>query len=225
MSVSVVVTCFNNERYIEEALQSIYSQTFKPTEVVVIDGGSTDNTLKILKKQGKKIRFESHEGFFASHARNRGIKTTKGDWIYFLDGDDVAYPDALANLTAIAIKTKPDMVYGGFRIIEGNTEKIGYLKPYNPRLLVSQCYIHMGASLLNRKIFQKIGFFDETLHIAEEIDLLCRIALANCKVIFVPKFIMKHRHHSSSIIGRGRWKMDTPNVVNKYYDLFKKRFT
>jgi len=118
------------------------------------------------------------------------------------------------------------MVYGDFYIISPIGDIIGehIAGPYRPSMLARQCFIHAGALLLRRNVFDIVGYFDETLHIAEDIDFNCRMALASCSVAYVNKFIMKHRHWRGSISARPRWKMDTTNVVNKYYDLFKKRF-
>lgn len=234
--ISVVITCFNNEKYIEEAVASIFTQTLKPLEVIVIDGGSSDGTmdkLHLIKNYmldnhlfSGKITIESHDGFFGAHARNQGVKLSSGEWIYFLDGDDIAYPDTLEVLLDEANRVHPHMVYGGFKVIGPTGIEIGELiKPYKPILLVSQCYIHTGAALIHRNVFNIVGFFDESLHLSEDIDFWCRMVLADCRIVFISRYLMKHRHHRQSICGRGRWKMDVVTVLERYYRTFKKKFS
>lgn len=226
--VSVIITSYNCEKFIEEAVNSVLSQTYVPIELIIIDGGSTDRTIEIvnrmLRDSPKKFIVEVHEGY-ASGVRNRGIQISKGEYIAFLDGDDLFYPNAIETLIS---KFTPlvDMVYGDYIIVDSNKTKIHYAVAgeYKPIGLITRCYIHTGALLINKRIFNFVGGFDESLRLAEDRDFWCRMALADCKILYVPKLIMMHRYYRNSISSSGRFRMDNTVVTDRYYKIFKKRF-
>jgi len=223
--ISVIITTFNNEKHIQQAIESVFAQTYKPLEVIVVDGGSTDRTLDIVKSYGDRIKWDSNPNWFAAGARNRGFEMASADYFFILDGDDILYPDAIDTLYS-NLPPSHHMIYGDYDIIDttGNFVVRHISGKYDPRLLARQCFIHTGTLLLLRTTVEVVGKFDESLHIAEDIDYWCRMALAGCSVAYISKPMMKHRHHRESISARPRWKKDTVNVVNRYYDLFKKRF-
>ncbi len=116
VKVSVVVPCYNVESYIEEALESILKQSFQSYEIIAIDDGSTDNTLKILNEFKKKhtdlkLRVYSDMNHGVGYQRNRGIKYAIGEYIYFMDSDDILNEKCLEILYNKAQKEKLDILY------------------------------------------------------------------------------------------------------------------
>jgi glycosyltransferase involved in cell wall biosynthesis len=226
--VSVIITSYNCERFIEEAVNSVLAQTYKPIELIIVDGGSTDRTIEIVNRIFKdspdKPIVEVHEGY-AAGVRNWGIKKSKGEYIAFLDGDDLLYPDAIKIMTS-EINPSIDMVYGEYLIVDSNKNEIHHAvsNEYKPIELLLQCYIHTGALLINRNVFNSIGGFDETLYISEDRDLWFRMALADCKIVYIPKLMMMHRYYLNSISSSGKFRMDNTTVTDRYYKIFKKRF-
>src|SRR3990172_8271100 len=94
--VTVVIPSHNYARYVGDAVQSVLAQTYVPVEVIVVDDGSTDDTLQVLARFGDRIRVLRLPGHGVAHARNAGLRAAMGEFIVFVDADDVLLPDALA---------------------------------------------------------------------------------------------------------------------------------
>jgi glycosyltransferase involved in cell wall biosynthesis len=118
---SVVVPVYNGERFIGEALRSVFAQTLPASEVVVIDDGSTDRTKEIVSQFGESVHYYYQPNKGAAEARNRGIAAACGEWIAFLDADDIWYPEKLA-LQFDYLKRHPEVqfVYSDLAICDEN---------------------------------------------------------------------------------------------------------
>jgi len=101
MDISVVIPCFNAESFVGASLRSVAAQTLVPAEVVVVDDGSSDDSIAAVRSAGIPIRLLQTEHCGGAGARNRGIEAATGDWIAFLDADDVWYPDHLARAAEV----------------------------------------------------------------------------------------------------------------------------
>jgi len=96
--ISVIIPCHNVEEYIDEAIASVMAQTYMDFELILVDNNSTDNTLRILERwaiNSSRIRVLQEKGKGASRARNLGMSVARGNWIQFLDADDLMLPDKL----------------------------------------------------------------------------------------------------------------------------------
>lgn len=179
--ISVVIPLYNKEHSILKAVQSVLNQTFEDFEVIIVNDGSTDNSVKVLKElNSHKIRIINKANGGVSSARNRGIKESNSDFVAFLDGDDWWDPSFLMTLTNLKVKY-PDagiytgkylMVYNKKKSVKQNIfpEKEGYFDIYTH--LHS---IHSSSILVNKKVFEVCGFFDENLTHGEDIDMWIRI--------------------------------------------------
>lgn len=98
--VSIIVPTYNNEKYLANCIDSLLAQTFQDFEVIVVDDGSTDQTIKLLKafKTNPRIRVHSQPNSGISAARNQGLKLSRGKFISFVDSDDCVTPDFLEKL-------------------------------------------------------------------------------------------------------------------------------
>lgn len=113
--VSVIIPNYNQERYVGETIESVLSQTYRNFELIIVDDGSTDKSLEILREYEKKddrVIILTQENMNASVARNKGIEHSKGDYFYFMDSDDTMYPDGLEALVKAAEKYDADLVIG-----------------------------------------------------------------------------------------------------------------
>lgn len=148
IKISVIVPIYNVEEYLDECMESLLNQTFNLFEVIAIDDGSTDSSFEILKKyetRFKHIKIISKSNGGLSNTRNLGIEKSEGDYILFLDSDDMLRKDALEKLYNLAIKYKLDLVvYDGKRVDEINgvvdKEKYNRRKIYNEELLNKEEY-------------------------------------------------------------------------------------
>ncbi|MCF4102119.1 glycosyltransferase family 2 protein [Gillisia sp. M10.2A] len=132
MLISIIVTCYNQEKYISKALESILLQTYEDWECIVVDDGSTDNSfLKIQEFVDKDSRFKYffHENSGVSTTRNKGIEASQGSYIQFLDGDDFLEKTKLdKSIEVIKHNSKIDVVFSNFKLYDDKKNK--YLSPY-----------------------------------------------------------------------------------------------
>lgn len=120
---SIIIPVYNVENYIKRTLDSVFKQTYKDFEVIIVDDGCTDNSITLAKEYDVKIINEDHVG--VSQARNIGQKHAKGEYLLFLDSDDYWNKDLLANINK-SLKSKPDVVRFQVRTVTDNKEKIDY---------------------------------------------------------------------------------------------------
>ena len=113
--ISVVVTCYNHENYIEQCLRSIFKQTYRNIELIVLDDGSTDNSSEIIQEVLKEspfvTTFESHENIGVVRTRNKGLILLNGDYFLFVDSDDFLDETYVEELYECAINRQADIVY------------------------------------------------------------------------------------------------------------------
>ncbi len=125
--VSVIVPNYNAERYISACIESIENQTYKNIEVIVIDDGSTDSSVRVMRDLTQKynnITLYRQENQNAAIARNQGLKFSKGVYLLFLDSDDILYKDAVASLVESAESEKSDLVIGKYKTIDKDDKVI-----------------------------------------------------------------------------------------------------
>lgn len=101
MDISVVIPCFNAEEFVAASLDSVAAQELEPTEVIVVDDGSSDESLAAVRSTGLPVRLLETHRLGGAGARNRGVEAARGDWIAFLDADDVWYPDHLGRAAEV----------------------------------------------------------------------------------------------------------------------------
>jgi len=108
--VSILIPCYNAERWVGDAIRSALAQTYEPKEVIVVDDGSTDGSLEVMKSFGDAIRWESGPNRGACEARNRLTALSRGEWLQYLDADDYLMPDKIAKQMDVVQQTDCDMV-------------------------------------------------------------------------------------------------------------------
>ena len=169
--VSVIIPCYNQEKYIADCLESILAQTFDDYEAIVIDDGSTDNSVKIVEeyqKKSDKIRLIRQENQGVVTARNNAIKQAKGKYIYPLDADDISHPEVLEKSVEAIESGKGDIIsckYQGFTKSDEIQQKIALRKFVTPSKLnmILGCCI-ANSSLYRKSDFEKCGGYDEAFN-------------------------------------------------------------
>ena len=117
--ISVIMPCYNGESYIAEAIESVIGQTVTDWELIVTDDGSTDGSADIIRayaEADRRITYIATPNLGAAHARNTGVTAARGEYIAFLDCDDIWLPDKLAKQLQLAESTKADIVYCSYRV-------------------------------------------------------------------------------------------------------------
>jgi len=203
--VSIVMPCYNNEAFIKEAIDSAINQTYPHVEIILVDDGSKDRSVDILRSFGDKIQWESGLNQGAPIARNRGITLSRGKYIKFLDADDILLPDCIERQVIEASELAVDrqaIVYGDAIRIDrqGNripsypcqprqptVDPIEHILAYCP---LTSCPLHQKAYL------EAIGGFDPTLTRGQEHDLHLRLVLSGVEFIHYSHPVYQYREYT-----------------------------
>lgn len=184
-TVSVVIPVYNGARYLREALESVFAQTYTDYEVVCVDDGSTDASIDILKGFGSRIAFVQQRNAGGCAARNEGVRRSSGPYVAFLDQDDRWYPRKLEQQVK-ALDADPDAVLAlcnSDRMdTEGRVLQVGATVTERPGLLteplgrlIGEDQLLSSAIMVRREAFVRAGMFDEELHGFEDFDLAARL--------------------------------------------------
>lgn len=179
--VSVVIPCYNQGRFLGEAIESVLHQSYRDFEIIVIDDGSTDSTRQVAL--GQPVRYFSQSNQGLSAARNRGIREGQGEYFVFLDADDRLLPGALrAGVDALIEHPKCAFAFGAYRVIDENGSTLADPIPgphgaFDYRSLLRGNCIEMHATVTYRaSVFETIGVFDPNLKASEDYDMYLRVA-------------------------------------------------
>ena len=206
MNISVIIPVFNGEATIKETINSILNQTFQDIEIIIINDGSTDATLETIKEiSNSRIKIFSYPNAGLSASRNRGISQAKGEYISFIDADDLWTPDKL-ELQWQALQDNPQaaVAYSWTDYIDESSKflKSGRRIKVNgdafSKLLVTNFLENGSNPLISKKALEKVGGFDELLPVAEDKDMWLRLA-ANYEFVCVEKPQILYRSSINSL--------------------------
>ncbi len=203
--VSVIIPTYNHAGYVSQTIESVLAQTYPNFEIVVVNDGSPDNTSDVLRpytNSGKIVYIEQQNAGQAA-ARNRGLEEASGDFIAFLDDDDLWPPEKLAWQTAI-LREQPDVigVGGSIELIDASGDTIERID-LNERVLQIQdlfegCpFWSPGQTLLRRTALCAVGDFDTTVAGADDYDLYMRLVQVGAFLV-CPKLSLRYRVHDGN---------------------------
>ena len=186
-SVSVIVPTYNRQRYIAECIESLLAQTVRPLEIIVVDDGSEDDTPAVLQRFGPSITVLRKENGGKPRAVNLGVAQARGQWVWILDDDDVATPDAIASrLQALAAAPEAGFVYAphwlGADGPDGRIVPTRVNQPWQPSAdafffeVMRACFFHLGSALFKRDLFIQLGGLNPALAAGEDYDFQIRLA-------------------------------------------------
>ena len=220
--ITVAVPSFNQGRYLAVALKSIFSQDI-PVEVFVLDGGSTDNSLEIIKSWEPRLagwRSEKDEGQAA--AVNEGICRGTAPYVCWLNSDDYYLPEGLRTLVN-ALDSAPEApaAYGKSWNVNVRGEKIKpyWTAPFSRRHLANRCFVSQPATLIRRSAWESAGGLDESLRMAFDYDLWWRLFLEHGPLLYVNRFVAANRRHddTKTTINRNQHYKEAMMLVKRYY--------
>jgi glycosyltransferase involved in cell wall biosynthesis len=184
-TISIITPSFNQGHFIKETIDSVLSQNYPNLEYLVMDGGSTDDTVKILKSYGEKIKWISKKDKGQTDAINQGIKMTHGDIVAYLNSDDVMLPNTLNTIAEYFLNNNDAMwLTGDYFIIDEHGNKIQPLVIKYKRLLRNfpnkitlsiANFIIQPSTFWRRSLSNEIGFFREDLHYVMDFEYWMRI--------------------------------------------------
>ena len=213
MKVSVVIPCYNVEHFVVECLQSILAQDHADLEVICVDDGSTDGTVKSIRAiqagpSGEKIRLVEQPNKGAAAARNHGLRESSGEYIQFMDADDLLMPRKIGHQVRLAEKeNRPDLIVGSFRILNSTGELIQE-RYYSSR--TGDVWMHLMrtdlgntiANLWRRTAVEAAGGWDESMRSSQEYDLMFRLLLQTERVLLDAElYTIVRKRDSGSITG------------------------
>lgn len=209
MLVSIVTPSFNQGRFIERTIQSVLEQDYPHIEFIVMDGGSTDETLEILKKYGKRIKWFSEKDEGQSDAINKGIRMAKGDVVAWLNSDDYYLPGIIKKVVEV-FKKDPDitMVYGdGYRVDEfGEKQRPAGVEPFFDlwKLIHLYDFILQPSTFMRRDAIFSAGLVDSSLYYNLDWELWIRMAKTG-KVVYMPEKLSVARVYPLAKTQSGGW--------------------
>ena len=176
--VSIVTPSFNQGRFLRRTIDSVLTQSYPHVEFVVIDGGSTDESVDILKSYGARFPWVSERDRGQTHAINKGFSRTHGDIQAYLNSDDVLLPGAVEEVVQHMLRRPAcDLVYGEAHYIDENDNITGRYNTadYSFARLMQDCCICQPAAFWRTSIARTVGAFDESLHFAMDYDYWMRV--------------------------------------------------
>ncbi|WP_456403786.1 glycosyltransferase family 2 protein [Hydrogenimonas sp.] len=207
--VTIITVVYNGAEHIEESVLSVIEQDYDNIEYIVVDGGSTDGTLDIVKTYEDRIDYwvsEPDRGIY--DAMNKGLMLASGRYIGFLNADDIFYPGSLSSLLGRLIETGRDYSLGAVRKVPSNVvvEPIYPLEPN--RIYFGMIYPHVGA-LIALDLYKRVGLFNTAYRICADYDMALRIHLSGYRACRVDRVVAQIREGGVS----DSWRTKRENLA------------
>jgi glycosyltransferase involved in cell wall biosynthesis len=223
--VTIVTPSYNTGRFVGDAVESVLTQAYRNIEYLVMDGGSTDNTLSELRRFGERIKWVSERDRGQSDALNKGFLKAKGQIFGWLNSDDTYAPNAVAEAVNF-LWSHPDVaaVYGDAMFIDAEGKDIAkcvHVEPFDKhRFLHYTDFIVQPACFFRRSAFEAVGGVDTSLHWCMDYDLWLKMINKGLKIEYLPKHLANFRWLADNKTATGDWGRlrEIEKVVARYAD-------
>jgi glycosyltransferase involved in cell wall biosynthesis len=220
--ISCIVPVFNGERYLGQALDSILAQTYRPIEVIVIDDGSTDGTRRLVTSYGDQVRYVWQPNAGPPRARNFGLSVAKGEFIAFLDADDLWQPDKLSlQMTHFRERPELDLCVTHcqvFWIPELHEEEARF----RSHRLAQPLPGYVTQTLLARRsLFDTVGDFDTSRKVGDPADWFLRAAEQGAIMELLPDVLVYRRFHENNFSMESDTRRMKPSMQDAILQVLK----
>jgi len=208
--VSVVIPVYNQETYLRAAIDSVFAQTYRDLEVIVVDDGSTDRTPDVIASYGSRVRALRQPNAGNASAFNRGVRAAAGRWIAWLGSDDIWVPTKLERqMDALRSRSDAGLAYTDVVTMDASgralyttefpcpSDRAGCL-----RLLLRKNFINVSTALVRRDVFDAMGLFDEEDWLCADYDMWLRIA-ERYAIVRVAEPLVWYRVHPGQLSRKG----------------------
>ncbi len=220
--VSIVTPCLNAARFIAQTIESVLAQDYPNVEYLIMDGGSTDETMDVVKRYEGRLRWHSGSDSGTADAINRGFQESNGSILAWLNADDTYLPGAVSAAVERFLLT-PDaaVVYGEGVWTDENGDALGRYPtrvPYSPDLFERECGLCQPAAFIRRTAFEAVGQVDTTLQSAFDYDLWIRLS-RQWPFVAIPTCLATSRMHEAnkSLGNRRQMFQESMAVLRKHY--------
>ena len=222
--VSVITPSWNSAAYIEQTILSVINQTYRNVEYIIIDGGSSDGTLDIIRKYESSIDYwvsEADDGMY--QAINKGMQRARGEIVAYLNSDDLYYPNTLEKVVNFfADNSSVELVYGNLNFVDAEGKKLFtqiYPKFSLNFFIMANCsMIGQPASFWKSSLLKKIGMFDESLKMAADFEFFIRAGMIG-RLVYTPHVLAAFRTHNLSLTSTQsqRGQVEVRLIHEKYF--------
>lgn len=216
-TVSVIIPAYNSERYVGDAIKSVLAQTYKPAEVIVVDDGSSDGTGRVVQGFGSAVRYLHQANRGEPAARNLGLRSATGEYVAFLDADDLWAPEKLElQMQYFAAHPKCAVVYSDMSTFDDHGVVDASVKVrFNITFPTGNIFVPLfretlfgsGSVVFRKNCVDKVGFFDEQFLIGCDYEMWLRMS-RHFEFGVVDRPLLKYRQHpqmSTRGLGRALW--------------------
>jgi glycosyltransferase involved in cell wall biosynthesis len=224
-TVSIIIPCYNTAQWIGAAIESCLAQTYRPIEIIVVDDGSTDDSVSIVQQFGDTVILETGPNRGGNHARNRAFELASGRYIQYLDADDFLLPEKIARQVSFLDETGADVVYGDWRHLhhlpDGRIEyediKISGHHDDILYTLLTGWWVPINSLLYKREVVEASGGWDTTLKALQDKDFQITLALSGATYRYQPGCTTIYRRFGKSTVSSGNlnWFINNYQVLEK----------
>lgn len=201
--ISVVIPSYNTGKSLPRAIESIQKQTCRPDEIIVVDDGSEDDTKSVVKNIPGDIQYHFQENKGVASARNKGLDLATGDLITFIDADDIWVENKIEiQLDLLKKKPEADVIIGFLQRIYPINNKTSAGNNYNYEE-EAQFALSLGCALIRKKVFKRVGLFNEDMKLSEDLDWFLRVRESNINVFVHDDIVQYYRQHNNNITQDG----------------------
>jgi glycosyltransferase involved in cell wall biosynthesis len=230
----VVTVVYNGAQHLEQAIQSVINQDYENIEYIIIDGGSTDGAVDIIRKYGEKIAYwvsEPDQGIF--HAMNKGIKKATGDYIGILNADDWYEPGIIRKVAAEARKAKIlaeimgwsgwDVLYCDYYHYDEELSETGKVKRFSTREYWKGMSILHQSMFVNRQIYERFGKYNLAYRLAADYDFLLRIVAEGVEFVKIETHGLNFRRGGESTMRMRESIREASKINRQYFGFFSEK--